>query len=768
MRTRTIVAACVLSLVGVVWPNPPASSQVNGDISFVTGRGGELFEIWAVESDGSNPRRLIGGPSGSIEVDPAFDPTGARVVFSRKATDDETYDLMVGNVQAPVNAVKLTDDVGIATNDRQPAWSPFGEVAFTRGTRAEQTTHIYKVPATGGTPVQLTATPTPGYDGSPAWSSDGRIAFVSDRTGFPQLYTMNGDGTNPIAVTAETSCFVANPAWSPDGALVFEKLCPGSPTGSDLYTLSGGVQAPLVTEPGNDHQPAVSPDGTQVVFTRVEANGDKNLYTVAAGGGPTMLIAGNSTRADMAPAWGPSAGGGAGAASTSVAATGTTVGAGRDAWDTRQTRQPKEKKKRKKRRTPRTIIKGVRFREMRRQGSDVYVLKVSPPQLPRLDVALSNDLLPGHERTSRMAKRHRAVAAINGDFGTPSGRPSHTFAEDGDLKQVSFAVAPTFAMTQDERQTFFARPTESVVAMENDTWVVDRWNFGEPGFLDISAFTPVGGSLEVPPANSCSARLVPSTGRRWGPGLQGVETDYAVNAVACSTAPMPTNGGIVLSAQPGSDGAILIGSLTGGERVTLRWSIGFPGVLDTVGGLPQLVENGAVVATACAESICKRHPRTGIGVTPTGRLLMVVVDGRRKGSKGMTLVQLAGLMRELHASFALNLDGGGSSTMWVDPKGRRLKGRVVNVPSDGAERKVSSALLVIKGTDPGEAVAGPIGRIPAGPAPPPVRDQAGERAVLDPASTGGLLEAMAVGTFGRPVDLPPDLRRALREFRSSR
>jgi hypothetical protein len=106
--------------------------------------------------------------------------------------------------------------------------------------------------------------------------------------------------------------------------------------------------------------------------------------------------------------------------------------------------------------------------------------------------------------------------------------------------------------------------------------------------------------------------------------------------------------------------------------------------------------------------------------------------------------------------------------MWVDPRGRRLKGRVVNVPSDGSQRKVSSAILVIKGKDPGEAVSAPIGRLPAGPAPPPARDQAGERAVLDPASTGGLLEAMAEGTFGPPVDLPPGLRRALREFRSSR
>jgi exopolysaccharide biosynthesis protein len=762
-RSLLVVAVACALAAGLMVPS--ASAQSPGPIAFTSGRGGS-FEVWTVDGvTDPSATRLIMGPPGSVEVDPAFNPTGAQVVFARKAADDETYDLMVGNTSPPVNAVKLTEDAGSASNDRQPAWSASGSVAFTRSLRADDTTHIYRVPAGGGTPVQLTGTPAPRYDASPSWSSDGRIAFVSDRTGFPQIFTMNGDGTSQVAITAETTCFAANPSWSPDAStIVFEKLCPGSPTGSDIYTLSGGVQTPLVSLPGNDHQPVYAPDGNTVALTRIEPNGAKNLYVVPSGGGTPTAIQGNSAQADMAPAWAPVSGSGA----QRVAEISPESAVGRGATEaTTERALATARKPRKKKKIPKTIIKGVRFRQMRRGNSDVYVLKVSPAQIPRLDVSLSNDVLPGHERTSRMARRHRAVAAINGDFGTPSGRPSHTFAEDGDLKLVSFAVAPTFSMTQDETRTFFARPFESVVAEETDSWPVDRWNFGDPGYLDISAFTPAGGSLERPPPNACSVRLLPSSGRRWVPGLQGVEADFAVNAVGCSAGPMPLSGGVVLSARPGSDGAILIGSLTAGETVTLRWSIGFPGVVETVGGTPLLVENGAVVATACPQSICNRHPRTGIGVTPTGRVLLVAVDGRSDRSRGMTLVRFGRLMRKLNASFALNLDGGGSTTMWVDPKGRRHKGRVVNRPSDGSERKVSSAILVLKGLDPGEAVGPPIGRLPARNAPPPASDQAGERAVEDPASTGGLLEAMAEGTFGPPVDLPPALRRALREFRSS-
>jgi exopolysaccharide biosynthesis protein len=758
-----VLLACALG-AGLLVPGAVAQTPTNGRIAFTTGRNGP-FEIWSAGGPLAAATRLLAGPPGSIEVDPAWSPNGSgEFVFARRAADDETYDLLVKPASIP--AVKLTEDVGVAASDRQPDWSANDEIAFTRSVRSEDNANIYKVPAAGGTAVQLTETAAPGFDASPAWSSDGsRIAFVSDRTGSPQIWIMAADGSAETQVTSD-ACFVANPDWAPpeDAELVYERLCPGDPVSSGLHVLHLG---PPVVPPGQklpgtsdaDHQPAFSPDGTDVLFTRAESDGDKELYTTMADipGTPVPIAGNDDVQADMSADWGSFTGG---AVVTRLPAG---PGGGREATSKRGPAKPGG---RKDATTSRRVVKGVRFIQTRRARSDVYVLKVDPKRMPRIDVSLSNDLLPGHEKTSSMARRHKAVAAVNGDFGTPSGRPSHTFAEDGDLKQVSFAVAPTFAITQDEQQTVFQRPFETVTVREQDTWTVERWNFGSPPFTDISAYTPAGGTLEVPPSNACAVRLLPASGRRWAPNNAGVEVDYAVNEVGCSTTPMAVNGGLVLAARPGSDGAILLTSLTPGEIVTLTWSVGFSGVLDTMGGLPLLVENGAVVAGPCSESICNNHPRTAIGVTPAGRILMVVVDGRRKDSRGMTLVRLAGLMQSLRASFAVNLDGGGSSTMVV--RGKKGGLRVVNEPSDGGQRKVSSAVLVIRGKDPGEAIAAPVPRGPAVAAPEPARDQAGERSVLDPASTGGLLEAMAEGTFGRPVDLPPPLRRALREFTSSR
>jgi Phosphodiester glycosidase/WD40-like Beta Propeller Repeat len=758
MRRFLLVAVSSCALVLSTLPAPPAAPAVavNGDIAFATGRGGS-FEIWAVEADGTSPDGpLVTGPPGSIEVDPAWDPgPSGSLAFARLLPDEETFDLFVKPASGA--ASRLTDEEEGAAHDRQPDWSVTGMIAFTRSIRSDDTTHVYVVPSGGGTPVRLTATGAPGYDASPAWSPTGtQIAYVSDRTGTPQLWTMNADGTAQTQRTFD-GCFVSSPDWSPDrSTIVLERQCPGED--ADLYALSTTTWAlaPFVADAASDYQPVYSPDGTKVAFTRVEADGDKQLYVAnppPAAGMPTPLSGNADRSADMSPDWGTGSTGAHARVGSEAGPASARHAASRD------TSKPQRGGSRSRR-----VAKGVRFTQMRRARSDVYVLKVTPAGIARIDVALSNDLLPGHERTSRMARRHRAVAAINGDFGMPSGRPSHTFMEDGDLKQVSFAVAPTFAMTADEQRSTFGRPLETMAVIEDDVWPVARWNFGPPAFTDVAAFTPAGGALEVPPGNACAARLVPAGGRRWAAANAGVELDYTVDAVGCSTAPMDLGGDVVVAARPGSDGAILIGSLRPGETVTLSGSVGFPGVLDTVGGIPLLVENGAVMATPCASSLCKRHPRTAIGVTPAGRILMVVVDGRRKDSKGVTLVRLARLMRTLGASHALNLDGGGSSTMVVRGKGDRP--RVVNRPSDGSQRRVSSAVLVIKGRDPGEVVGAPPART-SGQAPPPAPTGAGRIAVHDPASTGGLLEAMAEGTFGLPVDLPPPLRRALRAFRSA-
>ena len=87
------------------------------------------------------------------------------------------------------------------------------------------------------------------------------------------------------------------------------------------------------------------------------------------------------------------------------------------------------------------------------------------------------------------------------------------------------------------------------------------------------------------------------------------------------------------------------------------------------------------------------HPRTAVGVSSDGKTLyLVVADGRREGVPGMTLPELGRFLDELGACTALNLDGGGSTAMWV-------RDRIVNSPSDGPERTVGNHLAIVAAGD---------------------------------------------------------------------
>ncbi len=113
------------------------------------------------------------------------------------------------------------------------------------------------------------------------------------------------------------------------------------------------------------------------------------------------------------------------------------------------------------------------------------------------------------------------------------------------------------------------------------------------------------------------------------------------------------------------------------------------GVSELVSGRPLIVRDGAVVDVTCASHYCDLNPRTGVGFSRDRRTLFVaVVDGRSSVSEGVTVEGLGAILHSLGAHDALNLDGGGSSAMWIKSDG------VVNAPSDGSQRVVANHLAL--------------------------------------------------------------------------
>jgi len=227
-------------------------------------------------------------------------------------------------------------------------------------------------------------------------------------------------------------------------------------------------------------------------------------------------------------------------------------------------------------------------------------------------------------------------------------------------------------------------------------------------------------------------------------------------------------GSVVLTSKRGSSGSDVIQNHNGGQHIRLAWTVHWPKAMDAVGGSPVLINDGEKLKT-CEGYVCQRHPRTGVGRLANGKVLLVTVDGRSSGSIGMTALQFASFFKRMGAVDAINLDGGGSSTMV-------LRGIVVNTPSDGdGQRAVSSAIIVHNGPDTDEPQPKDARPIASGTATAlssyvyETTPSAGELALEDPASTGGLLDALSRGGFGDPpVDLGGRLGDDLKVFRRTK
>ena len=151
-------------------------------------------------------------------------------------------------------------------------------------------------------------TPTPTV--TPVGGGYGQIAFASQRTGVPQIYLINADGSglHPITNIPEGAC---QPSWSPDGSrLVFTSPCAhntDSYSESSLYFINadGSDLTPLNTAPGGDFDPAWSPDGTRIAFTSLR-DGHKEIYVLDVETFKvTRLTASDTDEENSQPAWSP-------------------------------------------------------------------------------------------------------------------------------------------------------------------------------------------------------------------------------------------------------------------------------------------------------------------------------------------------------------------------------------------------------------------------------------------------------------------------------
>jgi Phosphodiester glycosidase len=374
------------------------------------------------------------------------------------------------------------------------------------------------------------------------------------------------------------------------------------------------------------------------------------------------------------------------------------------------------------------VAPGVEWSTVVREPGPVRI-NVLEVDAGRVKGVLSQTKIAGRQRVSTMSRRVRAVAAVNGGYFAQSGDPVGVLVQDGEL--LSEAVNGRSALVLAPNVPPVIAPLRysgriTVNGRTRDIDGIDRTR----GLIPSCGGR--GGDLPTNRPNSlltcADASELVLLSRAYGafpPREGGVEAVLRDGTVAHvrppGTGPVPPVAHLLTGtgdgarflrdvALPGSRVQIAL-RLTGAGRPldvipAERRLDGTRPVLPpsapslVVGGGPRILRDGRVAAAARAEGFAPlrsfaqvfvngRQPRTLAGVTEEGRLLLVTIDGRRPGwSVGMTLPEAARLMRSLGAVDALNLDGGGSTTMVV-------RGEVVNRPSDGrGERRVSDALYV--------------------------------------------------------------------------
>ena len=452
------------------------------------------------------------------------------------------------------------------------------------------------------------------------------------------------------------------------------------------------------------------------------------------------------------------------------------------------------------------LKKGVTLTNISRRGPvKIHLITITNPddRSATVDIGSAGRSFPAWKRPSDIARAYRAIAAVNGDFAR-DGRPIHPSAEDGNLRSTGLATGVAFAVSNNERRGFANRPNPRVEADTSDpqagNFRIDRWNAGGSGSGRIVGYTPVGGSVERPEKDNCTARLLPADGtagrRQWGRDGT-VKRTYVVER---QPEPCPNEaafvgdepGTVLIAAKRDGGQADTIKALSIGDRVTISWGVGWGGVLDVIGGAPQLLAdrdgNGNPTVTApkdCGSYFCSKNPRTGVGVNHACvvghdgcKVFLMTVDGRQPSySVGMDLVQLARQFERVGADWAINLDGGGGAAMWVANRGRYCQkatagGCLVSRPSDpSGERPAVSSVMVLPDSDRGEpldtrrvAEASPL--LPATTAAESLANT--NLALTDPGSTGGLLDAIFGGGLGRAPARSSVLWQDVQVYRASR
>ena len=310
------------------------------------------------------------------------------------------------------------------------------------------------------------------------------------------------------------------------------------------------------------------------------------------------------------------------------------------------------------------IEKGVKHVKLLRyyNGRPVRInlIEVSRDVNANLEVvpAIASDTLASRRTITNIAQRENAIAAINGGYFKPqTGVPLGTLMIN--KKVYTGPIYDRVALGIFDTSYGMARVQLKAMVNTNIGGIkID--NINQPRMLSthVLVYTPDWG---------INSPLCPKYGK-----AIAIENGKLI-AQSYGSLPIPANGYVIVAPEKILNPILKAKKFELDIKMNPDWS----DVNHIISGGPYLVKNGEIYVDMTAQKLSAiggRNPRTAIGYTRDNHLIMITADGREGASVGLTLVELANLMKEFGCVNAMNLDGGGSTVMYVN-------GAVVNKPA---------------------------------------------------------------------------------------
>jgi hypothetical protein len=284
----------------------------------------------------------------------------------------------------------------------------------------------------------------------------------------------------------------------------------------------------------------------------------------------------------------------------------------------------------------------------------------------------------------------RPIAAINGDFyfTSPkaySGDPQGIQILDGELVSAPTEHACFWVDTAGKPRTGIVKSLFHVTWPDGNTqpFGLNEKREGDSAVL----YTPRMGPSTGTSGGGREIILEAQDKEQWLPLRVGVKVQARVKEVREAGDTPLKPGLMVFSLGPKLLGDIPMVAPGDVLQISTATLPDMSGCTTAIGGGPRLVVDGKPVEGWSSPNV--RHPRTALGWNDS-HLYLLLVDGRQPGlSVGMSFQEMAAYFIKLGCTHAVNLDGGGSASMWI-------LGQTVNSPSEGQERPVANGLVLVK------------------------------------------------------------------------